>query len=50
MVPGAVGARTFAAGFGLRGGRALAAARVFASALSFSGWRTFGFGLAQPAL
>jgi hypothetical protein len=49
-IPGRVGAVALAIGLGLRGGRALAASRDLAAALSFSGCRTFGFGLAQPAL
>ena len=53
MIPGRVGATTplpAGWGLGLRFGRAPAAARTLASAISFSGWRTLGFGLAQPAL
>ena len=50
MIPGRLGAGVFAGALALRGGRALAAVRDFASALSFSGCWTFFFGLAQPAL
>jgi len=49
-MPGAAGATTLPAALGLRGGREPALARTLASAASFRGWRTFFFGLAQPAL
>lgn len=51
MIPGRVGAATLpTTHFRFAAGLALSATRVLAAALSFSGWRTFAFGLAQPAL
>lgn len=50
MIPGRAGVTILPGRFGFTGGRGLPAVRDLAAALSFSGWRTFGFGLAQPAL